>query len=202
MFIACCTVTEMGWVIMSEKPKTRKPRENKREAILVAAMEVFCHYGYDGATLDKVARAAGVSKALIIKYYGTLREIVTICLNRVIDGMLKSIQDNAELPGQTFRGHLDFLYALFQENRPQYRMLLTFFLTPAHEEITKSMLPSYLTLLEGLGRKFPETESLPSYKSLNYAMYSFLVAYLIGGNEENYQNARDETLALYLNTKA
>lgn len=183
---------------MSEKPRTRKPRENKREAILTAATEVFCHYGYDGATLDKVARAAGVSKALIIKYYGTLREMVTICLSRLIDGMQQRIQENAELPGQTLLGHQDFLFALFQENRAQYRMLLTFFLTPSHEEIMQSLMPAYRKLLEGKMSTFPETESLRARKELNYALYSLLMAYLVDDDEESYRSARSKTMALYL----
>ena len=42
-------------------PKTRIQRRNYR-VILEAALDVFAAHGYRGATLDQIAKAAGLSK--------------------------------------------------------------------------------------------------------------------------------------------
>lgn len=174
-------------------------RKNKREDILRAAMNVFCYYGYDGATLDKIAGEAGVSKALVIKYYGTLREMVVICLHRFLDELLEKITRNAAKKGNTYVEHIGYVFELFKLSRPQMRLLLSLFLTPAHEEIAKQLLPTYVQLLQNLVHQFPDTEKLVPYKELNYTMYALLVAYIIGGNEDNYAHAKQQTLGFFLN---
>lgn len=43
-------------------PAQKKPSSPKREALLQAAMQVFSESGYQGATMDEIARRAGVAK--------------------------------------------------------------------------------------------------------------------------------------------
>ncbi|MCB4768689.1 TetR/AcrR family transcriptional regulator [Ancylobacter sp. Lp-2] len=61
--------------IVTEKPAGRTaPRSDqessKRREIIDGARQVFFEKGYDGATMDEVAKAAGVSKATIYVYFG------------------------------------------------------------------------------------------------------------------------------------
>lgn len=54
----------------SAKPRRgRPPSAAKRQAILTAGTEVFLRKGYDAATLDLVAAAAGVSKQTIYSHF-------------------------------------------------------------------------------------------------------------------------------------
>ena len=46
-------------------PRKRLTAEERREAILDAALEVFARRGYNGSSIDEIAHAAGISKALI-----------------------------------------------------------------------------------------------------------------------------------------
>jgi TetR/AcrR family transcriptional repressor of mexJK operon len=54
----------------AEKPRRGRPRSAaKRHAILAAATDVFLRQGYEAATLDAVAAAAGVSKQTIYSHF-------------------------------------------------------------------------------------------------------------------------------------
>ena len=51
------------------------PAAQRREVILAAAEETFAESGYHGASLDDVAHAAGVSKALIYEHFESKRDL-------------------------------------------------------------------------------------------------------------------------------
>lgn len=48
---------------------TRLPAADRKEAILTAAAPVFARLGRDGATTKEIAKAAGVSEALLYKHF-------------------------------------------------------------------------------------------------------------------------------------
>lgn len=58
-------------------PVTRPPRGrlDKRQAILEAAAEVFGALGYERASIDAIAEAAGVSKPTIYSHFGTKEQL-------------------------------------------------------------------------------------------------------------------------------
>lgn len=174
---------------MAKPQPVKNPRKSKREDILAAALRVFCHYGFDGATLDKIAGEAGVSKSLVVKFFGTQKEILVLCLQKFLDEMLDKMQKNAEKKGNTLDAHLDYVFELFKLSRAQLRLLLTIFLTPAHEEINREILPGHLARLGGMLANFSDAVDPALFQQLIYVVYSLLVAYVVGGNEENYKQA-------------
>lgn len=182
---------------MSKEAQTRKPRQNKRDEIMQAAMRVFCHYGYDGATLEKVAQEAGVSKALVIKYFGTMHQLITLCLSDFAEAFVGNLEGFASGSENSFFAYSDYVFELFKTSRAEYRLLFSIFLTPAHGDIIAALLPKYLAATERLMELFPETQSVDAQPELNYIFYSLLVSYVMGGNEENYLRARDAVLSKY-----
>jgi len=56
------------------RPRRRRlPREQRRQAILVAARKLLLARGYGELTMERVARAAGVSKALVYDHFAHRR---------------------------------------------------------------------------------------------------------------------------------
>lgn len=47
------------------------PRDAKRKSILTGASNVFRQEGYDGASMDRIAEAAGVSKRTVYNHFGS-----------------------------------------------------------------------------------------------------------------------------------
>lgn len=56
-------------------PATTTRRADKRQAILDAAAEVFGTQGYERASVDAIAEAAGVSKPTIYNHFGTKEQL-------------------------------------------------------------------------------------------------------------------------------
>jgi AcrR family transcriptional regulator len=60
----------------------------RQRLIFDAAAEVFARRGYDGARLEEIASAAGVSKALIYEHFEGKRELFTQIFRRGTDELL------------------------------------------------------------------------------------------------------------------
>jgi len=69
----------------ADSPRTRIQQKN-RNLILDAGLEVFSQAGFRGATLDQIARGAGLSKPNLL-YYFPSKEAIHSAL---IDGLLKT----------------------------------------------------------------------------------------------------------------
>jgi TetR/AcrR family transcriptional regulator len=69
------------------RPRTRIQRA-KREAILEAGLDVFSAEGFRGATLDRIARAAGLSKPNLLYYYPSKEAIHEALLRGLLDTWL------------------------------------------------------------------------------------------------------------------
>jgi AcrR family transcriptional regulator len=55
----------------AETGRKRLTAEQRRAAILDAALEVFAERGYHASSIDDIARAAGISKALIYEHFAS-----------------------------------------------------------------------------------------------------------------------------------
>lgn len=64
--------------------RTRIQRE-RREAILEAALEVFSRDGFRGATLDRIARVACMSKPNVLYYFRSKEAIFLTLVDRIMD---------------------------------------------------------------------------------------------------------------------
>jgi TetR/AcrR family transcriptional regulator len=72
-------------------PRTRIQREN-RQAILEAALVVFSAHGFKGATLDKIAAAARLSKPNLLYYFPSKEAIHTALLSGLLDTWLAPLR--------------------------------------------------------------------------------------------------------------
>ena len=65
------------------KPRTRIQKRNEAR-ILDAALEVFSAHGFHGATIDRIAQGAGMSKPNVLYYFRTKRDIHAAVLQRTL----------------------------------------------------------------------------------------------------------------------
>jgi len=77
----------------SREDKARD-REEKREAVLRAAVRMFNARGYHATSLDDVAASLGVSKPTIYHYLGNKEQVLVECVNRGLE-MLRDAADTA-----------------------------------------------------------------------------------------------------------
>ncbi len=77
--------------------RRRLPGPERRVVILGAALRTFAARGYDGSSMDEIASAAGVSKAVIYDHVSSKRELYTLLLDS-IRGELVDVVETAILP--------------------------------------------------------------------------------------------------------
>ncbi|RYH11101.1 TetR family transcriptional regulator C-terminal domain-containing protein [Tropicimonas sp. IMCC6043] len=75
----------------SDKPETRIQKRN-REAILEAALDVFSARGFRGATVDQIAREAGLSKPNLLYYFPSKEAIHVALLTGLLDSWLAPLR--------------------------------------------------------------------------------------------------------------
>jgi AcrR family transcriptional regulator len=60
----------------------RKSREERREQVLDAALDVFAEHGFAGASTDEIARKASISQPYLFRLFGTKRELFIASVER------------------------------------------------------------------------------------------------------------------------
>ncbi len=68
----------------ANKKKTRITQHNEKK-ILDAALEVIAEFGFHGATVERVAQLAGISKPNLHYYFPTKTDLYTAVLRRTLD---------------------------------------------------------------------------------------------------------------------
>jgi len=88
--------------------RTRIQAENS-DKILAAALEVFSADGFRGATIDRIAEAAGMSKPNLLYYFRGKAEIDRELLDRLLDTWLQPLReiDPAGDPMQEIADYID-----------------------------------------------------------------------------------------------
>jgi AcrR family transcriptional regulator len=106
--------------------RRRMPAAQRREVILAAAEETFGRCGYHGASLDDVAHAAGVSKALIYEHFTSKRELHGSLLDAhaaEIFARVEAAVQRGETGEQRLRNGIDAFLAFVEEHREAWRAL-------------------------------------------------------------------------------
>ena len=74
----------------------RKSKDERREEILDAAVEIFADKGLHGASTDEIARRAGISQPYIFRLFGTKKELYMAGVARCFRETLELMQRAAE----------------------------------------------------------------------------------------------------------
>ncbi len=84
-------------------------RDTRREQILNAAAKLFVTKGYDNASVDEIAREAGLSKGSIYWYFKSKLEILFELTDRYVEGQQTLLVNMASLeafgPEALYRSH-------------------------------------------------------------------------------------------------
>ena len=92
---------------MTEKHRSRIQTEN-RKIIRKAALEIFARDGFRGATVDAIAKAAGMSKPNLLYYFSTKDEIYRDLLRGMLQDWLAPLQeiDPEGEPTEEIKGYI------------------------------------------------------------------------------------------------
>jgi AcrR family transcriptional regulator len=108
-------------------PRRRMSAPRRRQALLLAAEEVFARHGYHGASLEEIAQAAGVSKTLIYEHFASKRDLHASLVHAHVEEIFRRLQANAERGAtgeERLRGGIDAFLSFVEEHREAWRALL------------------------------------------------------------------------------
>jgi AcrR family transcriptional regulator len=97
------SVSVDGPALSAEETGRRLSSDERRRQILVAALAVFGARGYEGATTDEVARAAGVSQPYVVRLFGSKENLFLATIEDALARMLAAFratlaEPDADLP--------------------------------------------------------------------------------------------------------
>jgi len=113
----------------------RLSAEERREAILVAAIGEFATHGLDGASTEAIAAQVGISQPYIFKIFGTKKDLFIAAMNRVCDTTLAIFESGAQQnPADPLAG-MGQAYRTLLSRRDELLMLLQSFAAGADPDI-------------------------------------------------------------------
>ncbi len=134
---------------MSDKPTLAAAPDERRTALLKAALEIFARYGYRKASMDEVARAAGLSRQGLYLHFPSKELLFREVLNFLIDRTLGA--GKAALTNKT-RTVAENLVAAFTTMHGEYAETLG--TTPHLSELLETSTQLVGTLLQDQERAF------------------------------------------------
>src|SRR5437764_7084678 len=99
--------------------------EFRTAAILEAARKVFANKGFNDATVDDIANAAGVAKGTVYLYYSSKREVYFEALKFGLEQMHAALADKLKrvsTPEDKLRALIGVKLAYFDENRDFFKI--------------------------------------------------------------------------------
>ncbi|MDO8186887.1 TetR/AcrR family transcriptional regulator [Conexibacter sp. JD483] len=105
--------------------RRRLPASERRERILDAAVRLFAERGFHAASMDQIAAAAGISKAVVYDHFTSKRELYTVLLDTIRGDMDSLIAEAiAPLPeGDRVWTAIDVFFGYVERNRDACRLL-------------------------------------------------------------------------------
>jgi AcrR family transcriptional regulator len=109
-----------------EVKRLRVPRGEREQLMLDAAEGEFGRIGFVGTSMDDIARASGVTKALLFRYFGTKEGLYNACMERVRGRLFDGIEEwIADLPigMPRLEAFIEAYFAFLDEHRDQRWLL-------------------------------------------------------------------------------
>jgi AcrR family transcriptional regulator len=107
-------------------PRKRLSAEDRRSAILDAALEIFSRRGYNGASIDEIASAAGISKALIYEHFPSKKDLHVSLLERHTQDIFMRLAETADTkdPAEVrMRNGVNAFFEWAETHRDGFRLL-------------------------------------------------------------------------------
>ena len=89
-------------VVVSPFPtaaERKKKRDDRRQALLEAAVRMFNQKGFHTTSLDDVAASLGVTRPVVYHYLGNKDQVLLECVTRGLEELRRAVQDARILQG-------------------------------------------------------------------------------------------------------
>jgi AcrR family transcriptional regulator len=103
---------------------TRLENDERRRRLLDLGARLFTEHAYDEISMSQIARAAGISKALLYHYFPSKRDYFVATLAGGAEELRARVEPDPDLPpAQALAGAVDSYLAWIEENAAAYEKL-------------------------------------------------------------------------------
>jgi AcrR family transcriptional regulator len=146
---------------MSTTPRKRLTGEERRVAILEAALAVFAERGYHASSIDDIAREGGVSKALIYEHFASKQDLYAELLEQYAGELFSALAEAISEAGTTASARLaigfDAFYGFVEEHRVAWRMLFREAMDPETMVVLDRVMAQVTAIVAGLIAEDPSS---------------------------------------------
>lgn len=114
----------------------RPKKENRKDDILEAGLEVFADKGYYNTTTALIAEKAGISQPYVFKFFKTKEELFVAALDRAYERILQAFE--IEAGPEDLVNHMIKVYEELTESRPNEIALQVIGLSVTEDAIRSS----------------------------------------------------------------
>ncbi len=137
-----------------ETDRREESRENRRRAILDAAVTCLLRDGYDGLKMSQVAAEAGVAKGTVYLYFSSKDGLVAAIADRqmgTLHGVLRARADSAPSGLLALREVLLGQLAFYDERPAVFRAMIDWWRRPNIDDASSPAFEAYRTRAGDLG---------------------------------------------------
>jgi AcrR family transcriptional regulator len=121
-----------------------------REALFDAALNLFAQKGFDGTTVDEIARAAGANKAMISYHFGGKDRLYEAILDEMFQAVSRRLAEvrDADLPAAQKLALYIRIFADLNRERPQFSAFVLREVLSGGAHIDDRLLPRFLFIFD------------------------------------------------------
>ena len=76
---------------MKQRARKKLPAADRREQLIKVAREVFARSGYDAASMDEIAKRAGISKPILYEHFGGKEGLYAVIVDREMQALMARV---------------------------------------------------------------------------------------------------------------
>ncbi len=164
----------------------RLPAEKRRKQILRSAIRVFARSTYHGATTKAIAEEAGVTEALIYRYFGSKRALFTAAIHltssRITDGLEALLTEHQDNPPAAIEACFTYYAQLLERSEDFAKMIFLVLSELDQQDIRDAYLPYQERVLAMIARTLGHWQKLGFFHAdlnIKAAAWLFFGTYLI-----------------------
>jgi AcrR family transcriptional regulator len=113
--------------ILIEEAPLLPPRQDAKERILEAALEVFSQKGFHTATMDEIAEKAGVGKGTLYRHFETKKKLFAALVRIRLDELEKNSEEVIDANDDVLAmisNYIRIYFQFFDQNQRLYRLIM------------------------------------------------------------------------------
>ncbi|MFD1379272.1 TetR/AcrR family transcriptional regulator [Fodinicurvata halophila] len=156
-------------------------KRQRHERLLTAAIEILSRQPAEDLSMDQLARAAGVGKATLYRYFEGREALLRACLEKVVADLgqrIEQIEESSLPPLTRFQEIVDCMTRVFSQHFLPLRMLMRS-QNELEESWRQSVHQARMTLVSVLQRNFERGHQSGDYRAVDSELLAHLVMGMI-----------------------